>query len=249
MINGFFDYSIYIFFGLLPSLVWLFFYLRKDVHPEPKRMILKIFFYGMLSTIPAIFLETGLVRLFGKLNLSVLIIFILNVFVGIALTEELLKFLVVKFRVLHNPEYNEPVDAMIYMIIAALGFAAGENLLILFPFRFGFLGEILGISLLRFIGATFLHALSSGILGFFIGLSYFKKNKQSKLIIIGLLSAVFVHGLYNFFIINPSLIHQLFKITINTEGIFLFVVPLFILIISAIFVSLGFKKLKKLSGG
>ena len=40
-----FDFRIilYVIFGVLPSLAWLSYYLRKDVHPEPKRMVLAIF--------------------------------------------------------------------------------------------------------------------------------------------------------------------------------------------------------------
>ena len=54
------SYPFYIILGILPSLIWLAFYLKKDVHPEPKSEVLKIFFYGALVTIPAFFLEKGL---------------------------------------------------------------------------------------------------------------------------------------------------------------------------------------------
>ena len=39
---------IYVILGLLPSLTWLSYYLTKDLHPEPKKMILKIFLWGAL---------------------------------------------------------------------------------------------------------------------------------------------------------------------------------------------------------
>jgi len=29
-------YALFVIFGLLPSVVWLLFYLKKDVHPESK---------------------------------------------------------------------------------------------------------------------------------------------------------------------------------------------------------------------
>jgi RsiW-degrading membrane proteinase PrsW (M82 family) len=240
------NYPLYIFFGILPSFLWLQFYLRRDVRPEPKLMILKIFFYGMLATLPAIFLETAIFGEMGKLNFSGPIIDILTIFLGAALVEESLKFLVVKEKVLHDPEFDEPVDAMIYMIVAALGFAAAENILILFPLQSPLfkLTDIFQISLLRFLGATFLHALCSAVVGFFIGLSFLRKDGGpqmrtspkggGKLIFVGLIIAIFLHGLYNFSIIK-------------IEGNLRLLIPSLILIFSAIFVSFGFKWLRKIA--
>ena len=85
--NNVFNYPLYLFFGVLPSLVWLNFYLRRDVKPEPKLMMVKIFFYGFLATLPAFFLETAIMREFGKLNLSPFLLAILNIFLGVALIE------------------------------------------------------------------------------------------------------------------------------------------------------------------
>ena len=228
--NEVLSYTLYIVFGILPSLIWLNFYLRRDVGPEPKLMILKIFCYGMLATIPAIFLETAIFGEFSKLNFSSSVIFILNIFLGVALVEESLKFLAVKFGVLKNPEFDEPIDAMIYMITAALGFAAVENVLILLNLKP--LSEIFGVSLFRFLGATFLHTLSSGICGFFIGLSFFNTKGRGKLVSLGLVLAILLHGFYNFYIMKG-------------EGSLKVLIPFLLLTIAAIFVSFGFKRLKK----
>lgn len=230
--NYILNYPFYVIFGILPSLIWLIFYLRKDTYPEPKSMVLKIFFFGMLATLPAIFLEMAIFKGFGKLNFSPLTTLILNIFLGVALVEELLKFSVVKWRVFDHPELNEPVDAILYMIIAALGFAAGENLLILFPLKSTFWHQIIGVSIIRFIGATFLHALASGIAGFYIGLSFFRKEERIKLISFGLILAILLHGFYNFSIME-------------LKGDWRVLIPVFLLLSSAIFVSLSFKKLKK----
>jgi len=124
-------YPFYIFFGLAPSIIWLLFYLRKDAHPESNRMIIKIFFFGLLSALPAVFLEVGIFQEFNRLALPSIFITILNVFIGVALVEEVLKYLVVRGKVVKSPELDEPLDLMLYMIIAALGFAALENILIL----------------------------------------------------------------------------------------------------------------------
>ena len=157
--------------GFLPSIIWLLFYLRKDVHPESNQAILKVFFYGMLIAFAAIFLEIG----FKKISSNLL----LYLFVGGALVEEYLKYLVVKLEVLRSSELDEPIDIMLYMIIAGLGFAALENILILVKYHpFLELPKTLEISTLRFLTATFLHALCSGIVGYFLAISFFNLKKQ-----------------------------------------------------------------------
>jgi len=228
------SYPLYIFFGVLPSVIWLLFYLRKDSHPESNRMVLKIFFFGMLVALPAILLEIGAFEVLEKLILSPALLLIINIFFGVALVEESLKYLVIKVKVLSNAEFDEPLDVVLYMIIAALGFAALENILILFSLGPNFLlREAFLISLLRFLGATFLHALCSGVLGYFLALSFFDTKNRIKLFFLGLGIAVFLHGLYNFSIIE-------------IEGNLKFLIPAIILIGLAIFLTFGFKRLKKM---
>ncbi|PIQ06836.1 MAG: hypothetical protein COW72_01540 [Candidatus Nealsonbacteria bacterium CG18_big_fil_WC_8_21_14_2_50_37_10] len=232
------SYPLYIFFGLAPSIVWLLFYLRKDVHPEPNLEVIKIFFYGMLATLPAVFLEKGILEITSEPPFSnffpPFLITVFNIFIGIALIEEVLKYLVVRGKVLKNAEFDEPTDVILYMIIAALGFAALENILILFRFCPAFLfKEAFSISIFRFLGATFLHTLCSGTVGFFLALSFFETKKRFQLFATGLGLAFLLHGLYNFSIMEM-------------EGNLKVLIPIIILIGLAIFVSLGFKRLKKM---
>jgi len=232
------SYPLYILFGVLPSVIWLFFYLRRDVHPEPKSEVLKIFFYGALITIPAFFLEKGVFTvtaspLFSDF-LKPALITILNIFLGVALIEEVLKYLVVREKVLKSPEFDEPIDAMLYMIIAALGFAALENVLILFQLGPEFLvKEAVAISIFRFVGATFLHTLCSGTVGFFLALSFFEAKKRFWLLFTGFGISSLLHGLYNFSIMKM-------------EGNLKALIPIIILIGLAIFVSFSSKRLKKM---
>ena len=228
------SYSLAIIFGVLPSLIWLLFYLRKDQHPESNPMVIKIFFYGMLAAIPAIFLEMGIFQVLAKLHLPLIYLAVLNTFLGVALIEEVMKFLVIKEKVLESAEFDEPIDALLYMIIAALGFAASENILILLGLGSELLlPQALEISALRFLGATFLHALCSGTVGYFLALAIFETKKRLRLISLGLLISVALHGFYNFSIME-------------IEGTLKFLIPLIILISLAIFLIFGFKKLEKM---
>ncbi len=64
------NYIYFTILGLLPSFIWLLFYLRKDRHPEPKTMVLKIFLWGALMGPLAIFLQMGARWISGPTNWS-----------------------------------------------------------------------------------------------------------------------------------------------------------------------------------
>jgi len=235
-------YPIYlIILAVAPGVIWLFYFLRKDVHPEPKRMILKIFFYGMLATLPAALIERGFQWLLLLKDVSFsapwqnYIFSFFCIVITIALVEELLKYLVVRGKILSHPEFDEPMDLMLYMIIAALGFATLENIFIFLSGEIFFytFQETLTLAIFRFISATFLHALCSGTLGFFMALSFCEIKNKGLLFFFGLAIAVLLHGLYNFSIMELG-------------GKLQFGIPLIILVSLAFFVSFGIKRLKKL---
>jgi len=230
------SYALLLFFGLIPSIIWLLYYLRKDKHPESNKKIIKVFCFGMLIAIPTALIELGVldqIKVIKDLPFfaSNQILFLaLKYFLVVALLEELMKYLIVKKEVFSAPEFDEPVDIMLYMIICALGFAAVENILTLLPPKE--IIEALSTMWIRFIGATLLHVLCSGILGYFLALSFFETKKRVRLTVIGLILAIALHGLYD--------------LSIMTEGSLSVLGPIIILIGLAIFISFGFKKIKKL---
>jgi RsiW-degrading membrane proteinase PrsW (M82 family) len=204
-----FDFKIilYIIFGILPSLVWLSFYLRKDVHPEPKRAVIRIFLWGAVVTLPVFFVQLGLNQLLKSANLDPFIDSILYWFVVIAFTEEFFKYLVIRTKIINSPDMDEPLDIMLYMVIAALGFAALENILYLFAPAAGLtFSEIITrtmlITLIRFLGATFLHTLCSAVIGYAVAISFCEVKRKYILFAGGLFIAVLLHGLYDFSIMQ-----------------------------------------------
>lgn len=233
----------YLFLGLAPSFIWLLIFLREDVHPESNRMILKIFGYGVLITVPAVLLEVGIQKISPQLPLAYPIILLINTFIGVALIEEVLKFIVVQDRVMKDSEFDEPTDAMLYMIIAALGFVALENILVLVQLEQ--LTQAMTLISVRFVGATFLHALCSGIVGFYLALSCLNPKRKRRLIATGLVIAIFFHGLFNLSITEPGLISNFFGSIIKVEQVQLFF-PILILGVLSILVWGGFKKLRKI---
>ncbi|MDA1337681.1 MAG: PrsW family intramembrane metalloprotease [bacterium] len=228
------NYPLFLFFGLVPSIIWLAFYLRKDSHPEPNSVIRKVFLWGMLATLPAIALELVLRSFFAFLPFSQEVTLILYIFLGVALIEELLKFLVVRVIMYSNKALDEPVDVMLYMIIAALGFAAFENILLLFGLgATSPVSNIVALTLVRLVGATFLHALASGTLGYFLARSFFDAKRKYVYLAVGLFVSTLLHGLFNFYILE-------------VEGVAKLLIPAIILVGLAIFVSLGFQQLKRI---
>lgn len=157
-------------------------------------------------------------------------------FLWSSFVEEFLKFFAVYLLVIRSPEFDEPIDGMIYMIAAALGFAAIENILVMFNTIPNGTGTALNTLALRFIGATLLHALSSGIIGYFLAMSWFFQEHKKKLIIIGLTIATFFHAAFNMLIsfaqdsANPAI------------GL---VYTTFLLIIMAFLVSILFDKIRE----
>ncbi|MDP2741106.1 MAG: PrsW family intramembrane metalloprotease [bacterium] len=235
-----FKIILYIIFGILPSLTWLSYYLRKDIHPESNKVIITIFFWGALITVPVFFVQVGLSDLLEqfKSQLPSLAVSLIYWFLIISLTEEVFKYLVVRQKIINNKELDEPLDVMLYMVIAALGFAALENVLYLFsPADNLSFNDIINrtviISFIRFVGATFLHTLCSGLIGYFLAISFRETKKRKTIFFSGLLVATLLHGLYDFSIMTID-----FPMKV--------IIPLVILIMLAIFVVSGFENLKKL---
>lgn len=236
------DYSIliFIFFGVLPSLVWLSYYLRKDVHPEPKKMILKIFLWGALITLPVFFVQIGFTKLLDAFSINTLIKSFLYWILIIAFSEELFKYLVVRAKAVNSPNLDEPLDVMLYMVVAALGFAALENVLYLFApsdqMSFNqLINRSLVIVVIRFVGATFLHTLCSAVVGYALAMSFCQEKGRYIYPVLGIAIATLLHGLYNFSIMT-------------LDGYIKFAVPATIILTLAFLVFSGFDKLKKMKG-
>ena len=199
----------YIGLTFLPPILWLLFYLREDAHPEPKRFLLLTFFGGMIAALLAVVVE--IFFLGDQSDVFSLqtgpIGHTLFVFFAIGLIEEYAKYLPVKFWILRRPDFDEPIDAMIYMMTAALGFAAMENALFLLPVFHKSLSLGLEIATNRFLGANLLHALTSGIVGFFLARAWFHP-KRAHLVALGILLAALLHTGFNYFILVQDTLQQ-----------------------------------------
>jgi len=210
----------------------------------------------MLAALPAILIEKGIFEEFSRFIPqyfpSSILITTLSISLSTAFVEEFLKYLVVREKVLNNPEFDEPIDTMLYMIISALGFAAFENVLILLSLGPTFLiKEAITISALRFLGATLLHALCSGLVGYFLALSFFRTKLRGKLVFLGLGIATPLHSFFNLSIIKigESLAVENGRTLITNFPLFILSVTILISILFflILFVTFGSRGLKKIA--
>ena len=182
--------------GLIPALLWLWFWLKEDTHPEPAKMLTLSFLGGMLAVILVLPLQSLVYKITNSENS-------LSFFLWASL-EEIFKFGTVYLLALRNSENDEPVDSVIYMIVSALGFVALENTFFLMDLIHA--GDFYGVFItgnLRFIGSSLLHIVSSGTVGIFMALSFYK-NKSKKILytVCGLFVAIVLHTLFNIYIMN-----------------------------------------------
>ncbi|TSD02653.1 MAG: Protease prsW [Parcubacteria group bacterium Athens0714_16] len=180
--------------GIIPALFWLWFWLREDKRkPEPKGLIALTFLGGFVAVLLALFAEK-FVKEYVLVSASIMIILWSAI-------EEIFKYVASYFTSLRKHDMDEPVDAMVYLITTALGFAALENVLFLIS-ETGILEGIVAGNM-RFMGATVLHTLTSGVVGLFIGLSFYKSALTKKIyLLIGLILSIALHSIFNLLIIN-----------------------------------------------
>ncbi len=190
--------------GILPSFVWILFFVREDeARPEPKLLLFYTFLAGGAATFftlgPQIVVNNALQNI-GVPQYSFFSLF------ALAGLEEIFKFLAVYVVVAWRKEFDEPLDAMIYMIVASLGFAAVENVASAVQSGSAILaqGDAIQVLSLRFIGATLLHGLSSALVGYYWGMAIAKHISYNVMVVEGLGVATLLHTIFNTLILMYS---------------------------------------------
>lgn len=176
--------------ALAPALAIAIFIYFKDKHEkEPLGLLLKCFFLGGVSIIPAVILEV-----YGGPKLALEEYWsnnFVHAFIVVGFSEEFSKYIFFKRFAYNRAEFNEPFDGIIYSVMVSLGFAALENVMYVMD------GGI-GVGLLRMFTAVPSHAANAVMLGYFAGLAKFNPQREKALLITGILAATFFHGAYDF---------------------------------------------------
>ncbi len=184
--------------GILPALVWLWFWMHEGhEHHEPRHTISLTFIVGMCC----VFIVYPFQRLTSTVfhlpdgSTESLALW--------ATCEELAKFLAAYVIAFRTDVFDEPIDAFVYLVTAALGFSAMENsLFLLKPLLDGDTVGTIMTGNLRFMGASLLHVVASGALSLFVANAYYKARFTKFIYVIGgLITAVALHTVFNFLII------------------------------------------------
>jgi len=205
-------------------------------------MILKVFLVGFFATFVAFGLEWIFIKLLidwkiacprceyvipQLLNIGIIpatALFVPFAVLGIlAFIEEWIKYKAARLEIIRSKYFDEPIDAMIYLIIAALGFAAAENI--------GYVLQnaeyAVAITYFRFLSSTFLHVLASAIVGYFFALSLIRRTQHALYLCTGLALATALHTVFNFFIIAGNENQSMLPLVVLMLGTFAFVSYLF----------------------
>lgn len=187
--------------SVLPVLGWLFWVYRRDRYePEPIRQVLKVYIAGALITIPAgLWNAAGGALLGTGLDASTLHDAALMSFLVIGPGEELLKLGVVYLLIYRRPDFNEPIDGLVYTGAAALGFASLENLL--YASEMG-----AAVIPLRLVTAVPGHFLMAAIYGYALGVTVTRGHRvpAHRRIVRAWLSAALAHGAYDFCLLGGA---------------------------------------------
>ena len=174
---------------LPPVLIAYYVYQQDKFEREPKSLIVKSFLFGCISVVPILILEL----IFNENLFSSLFVYM---FCGVALVEEGMKYFFLKKYLFKNPEFNEPLDGIVYAVMVSLGFATVENI----AYVIGAQEQGTFVAVLRMFSAIPLHAACGVIMGYFVGMAKFNKENYNSLLLKGVLIATLVHAIYNYFL-------------------------------------------------
>jgi protease PrsW len=203
-----------------PIYFLLFFHFKSEEKKHALSKLFFIFFLGIIILLPVLFIELIIDSIIKESITNIYLSSFFTSFIMAASCEEIAKYLIIKKFIYNNDDFNTIMDGIIYTISVSLGFATLENLIYIFNYG-------LNIGYIRAFTAVPLHVFASGIMGYYIGKAKSENNpKQTNFLLKkGLLTAVIIHGLYNFFIflseINES--HYFFNIFIFPLLIFSFI--------------------------
>jgi RsiW-degrading membrane proteinase PrsW (M82 family) len=186
--------------AVVPALLLLWYFYARDVYREPRRVVLLTFLLGIVVIFPVVGIENWLGNWYvttrsvmtanGVQVINPLFLSLFTAFVIAALTEELFKFLVVRFYSARRRAFDEPMDGIVYGATASLGFALLEN--VMYVLAGGW-----HVALLRAFTAVPAHAAWGAILGYHVGQAKFGAAKRG-MMFRGFFFAWLLHGLYDF---------------------------------------------------
>jgi len=171
--------------------ICFYIFFRDQYNPEPRKHLLISFMLGILSAVPAITLQYLMLPIesYPPTIVSVAI----KAFFIVAFTEELCKFVMLRYYAYRQPEFDEPFDGIVYGVMVSMGFATIEN--IAYVMKFGFTTAII-----RMFISVPAHACFGILMGYHVGRAKFHAGHPFPYLMRGLFLAIFFHGSFDFFL-------------------------------------------------
>ena len=115
--------------ALAPALILFYFVYHKDTQPEPTRIVVKGFFFGVLSAFLAIMADSLIIKtgVYTETPASLGEAIRLS-FLGAAIPEECAKLLMLWLLLRNCQAFDERYDGIVYSTAVGLGFAGFEIL-------------------------------------------------------------------------------------------------------------------------
>lgn len=160
---------------------------------EPMRLLIRCFLLGVLSVgIPLLMQLYAASRGWGASNehLWQTAIFAFGI---VGLSEELGKYIMLRFYAYPKAAFNEPFDGIVYSVMIGMGFATAEN--IAYVMQYG-----MGTGLVRMFISVPAHATFAVLMGYYVGLAKFIPQHRRTLQFTGLFWAIVFHGAFDFFL-------------------------------------------------
>jgi RsiW-degrading membrane proteinase PrsW (M82 family) len=176
--------------AIAPSALLVWYFHARDLYPEPPRVLWITFALGVLSVLPVLMVGVPIHQLIAGIEVPVIRGFLEAFFVA-AVPEEFFKLAVLLLYSMRRVEFDEPMDGIVYGVVASLGFATFEN--VLYVFDGG-----LDVAVSRAFSAVPFHAFAGAILGYYVGQAKFCPEKKWMLIVKGYGAVMLLHGLYDF---------------------------------------------------
>jgi len=198
--------------------ICLFIFHRDAYNREPKLNLFVSFILGAAIVFPVAFIEIFLNQIPDNTIAGVA----LSAFVVVALTEELGKFLVLRFYAYPRKSFDEPLDGIVYGVMIGMGFATLENILYIqkYGMETGFLRMFLSVPA---------HASFGILMGYHVGKAKFDQPNTHRLLLLGLVWAVLFHGLFDFFLFlqgNPYIENYISDLLLFIGAVAAFVIAI-----------------------
>jgi len=170
--------------------ICLFVYSKNKYEREPLRYLAVSFLLGILSTVPALIIQTLAGDMLHKNTQHIIFWDAFFAYIVVAFNEEGCKFLMLRLYAYPKKIFNEPFDGIVYAVMVGMGFATVEN--IEYVYKYG-----IQTGFIRFFLSVPAHAAFAVLMGYHAGLAKFNPSKSTWLLAKGLLIAVFFHGSFD----------------------------------------------------